>query len=227
MDGPGGFPGTGGGRGGGEPADTTRLYGLLGVDKGASDADIAKAWRNLARTHHPDKGGDPEKFKEIARAYEVLGDPDKRAEYDASGEEGLPAPPPGRRRRKTKDVVQPLKVTLEQLYAGATKKMAVTRTVIDRKKGVTECRACGGRGVKVEVVRMGPLVQQMRSACEACGGQGRSFGTANEREVLEVVIQKGAMDGHKIPFREMADERPGADTGDVIFVCNQQEHPMF
>jgi DnaJ-class molecular chaperone len=44
---------------------------------------------------------------------------------------------------------------------------------------------------------------------------------------LDVVIQKGAMDGHKIPFREMADEHPDADTGDVIFVCKQQEHALF
>merc|ERR1712032_531194 len=60
-----------------------------------------------------------------------------------------------------------------------------------------------------------------------CGGQGRSFTTKKEREVLDVMIQKGSMDGHKIPFREMADEHPDADTGDVVFVCKQQEHPIF
>lgn len=50
---------------------------------------------------------------------------------------------------------------------------------------------------------------------------------SREREVLEVVIQKGAMDGHKILFREKADDHPDADTGDVIFVCTVQEHPIF
>merc|ERR1719148_401631 len=86
---------------------------------------------------------------------------------------------------------------------------------------------CSGRGVKVQVVRMGPMIQQMQSACDACGGQGKSFKTKQDREVLEVMIQKGAPDGHKIVFREMADEHPDADTGDVNFVLKQQEHAEF
>merc|ERR1719222_423793 len=71
------------------------------------------------------------------------------------------------------------------------------------------------------------MIQQMQSQCHSCGGQGKSFTTKQGREILEVHIQKGAPDGHKIPFREMADEHPEADTGDVIFVCKQQEHPVF
>jgi DnaJ-class molecular chaperone len=134
---------------------------------------------------------------------------------------------PSRRRQKTKDVVQPLKVSLEQLYNGTTKKMAITRQVIDKKKGVKECRSCNGTGMKIETIRMGPMIQQMQSHCAECNGQGRTFTTKQEREVLEVAIQKGAMDGHKIPFREMADEHPEADTGDVIFICKQQEHAVF
>merc|ERR1719322_328458 len=71
------------------------------------------------------------------------------------------------------------------------------------------------------------MIQQMQSACGACGGQGKSFKTKQEREVLEVHVQKGAPDGHKIVFREMADEHPDADTGDVLFVVKQQEHKDF
>uniref|UniRef100_A0A7S4QK33 J domain-containing protein n=1 Tax=Alexandrium monilatum TaxID=311494 RepID=A0A7S4QK33_9DINO len=244
MDGPPG--GKGGGRG--KPADTTKFYKLLDVDKNASEADIKKAYRKLAVKHHPDKGGDPEKFKEITRAYEVLSDSDKRAKYDRFGEEGLDGDGGGdptdifdaffggggrrgggggRRRQKTKDVVQPLKCTLEQLYNGQTKKMAITRQVIDKQKGVVTCSDCDGRGVKVEVIRMGPMIQQMQSACGSCGGNGKSFKTKQEREVLEVHIQKGSPDGHKLTFREMADEHPDADTGDVIFVIKQQEHKEF
>jgi len=99
--------------------------------------------------------------------------------------------------------------------------------VIDKKKGVQECSACDGRGVKVQVVRMGPMIQQMQSACNACGGQGKSFKTKSEREVLEVHIQKGAPDNHKVTFREMADESPDADTGDVNFILKQQPHNIF
>jgi len=237
--------GKGGGRG--KKADTTKFYKTLDVEKDASDAEIKKAYRKLAVKHHPDKGGDPEKFKEITRAYEVLSDSDKRAKYDRFGEEGLENDGGGdagdifeaffggggrrgggaKKRQKTKDVVQNLKVTLEQMYAGATKKMAITRQVIDKKKGVSECRICDGRGVKIEVIRMGPMIQQMQAPCDNCGGQGKSFSMKQEREVLEVHIQKGSPDGHKVPFREMADEHPDADAGDVIFVLKQQEHADF
>merc|ERR1719261_1566346 len=238
----------GGGRRGSRNVDTTKFYKLLEVDKNASEPEIKKAYRKLAVKHHPDKGGDPEKFKEITRAYEVLSDSDKRAKYDRGGEDALDGDggDPSdifesffgggggggrrgsqRRRQKTKDVQQPLKVTLEQLYNGQTKKMAITRQIIDKKKGVQSCSDCGGRGVKVETVRMGPMIQQMQSACGACGGQGKSFKTKQEREVLEVHIQKGSPDNHKVVFREMADEHPDADTGDVVFVLKQQEHAVF
>merc|ERR1719412_2833025 len=230
MDG-GGMPGGRGGRSS-KNADTTAFYKTLEAEKGASEPEIKKAYRKLAVKHHPDKGGDPEKFKEITRAYEVLSDPEKRRIYDERGEEGLEGGGGrggggGRRRQKTKDVMQPLKVTLEQLYSGATKKMAITRQVIDKKKGVQECRECDGRGVTVEVIRMGPMIQQMQSSCSHCGGQGKSFRTKQEREVLEVHVQKGSPDNHKVVFREMADEHPDADAGDVVFVLKQQEHAEF
>jgi DnaJ homolog subfamily A member 2 len=246
---PGGFPGMGdkGGGRGSKNADTTKFYKLLEVEKNATQDEIKKAYRKLAVKHHPDKGGDPEKFKEITRAYEVLSDAEKRSKYDRFGEAGIENDGGGdpsdifeaffggggrggggsRKRQKTKDVVQPLKVTLEQLYMGTTKKMAITRQVIDKQKGVKECRSCDGRGVKVEVIRMGPMIQQMQSACRDCGGQGRSFQTKQEREVLEVHVQKGSPDGHKVVFREMADEHPDADAGDVVFVLKQQEHADF
>lgn len=245
FDGMGGPPG--GGRRSSKPVDNTKFYRLLEVEKNAGDTEIKKAYRKLAIKHHPDKGGDPEKFKEITRAYEVLSDREKREKYDRGGEEALdgdggtdasdifsqmfggggPRGGGGSRRKKTKDVVQPVKATLEQIYNGQTKKMAITRKVIDKAKGVQRCSNCDGRGVKVETIRMGPMIQQMQSACNACGGEGKSFKTKQEREVLEVHIQKGSPNDHKIQFREMADEQPDCDTGDVIFVVKEQEHEVF
>ncbi len=63
-------------------------YKVLGVEKTANKAEIKKAYRNLAKKHHPDKGGDAEKFKEINEAYEVLSDDKKRAQYDQFGSAG-------------------------------------------------------------------------------------------------------------------------------------------
>ncbi len=61
-------------------------YQILGVSKGASQEEIKKAFRRLAHEHHPDKhGGSDAKFKEINEAYQVLGNPDKRKQYDQFG----------------------------------------------------------------------------------------------------------------------------------------------
>ena len=94
---------------GGAPEDYTYImakdyYGLLGVSKTASDEEIKSAYRKLAKKYHPDlystaseseKKAAEEKFKEINHAYSVLSDPDKRAAFDAYGDENGPAPGQG------------------------------------------------------------------------------------------------------------------------------------
>ena len=61
------------------------LYERLGLSRGADAAEIKKAYRKASLQHHPDKGGDPEKFKEIQHAYEVLSDDARKTRYDATG----------------------------------------------------------------------------------------------------------------------------------------------
>ena len=65
---------------------SSSLYDDLGIKKGADSSEVKKAFMKLAKTHHPDKGGDAEEFKKIQRAYEVLSDDDKRQMYDMTGQ---------------------------------------------------------------------------------------------------------------------------------------------
>jgi len=58
------------------------FYDDLGIKKDATPDQIKEAYRELAKKHHPDKGGDPEMFKKVSHAYSVLSDADKRARYD-------------------------------------------------------------------------------------------------------------------------------------------------
>ena len=69
--------------------DTTKYYEIIGVSKSATTDEVKKAFRKAALKAHPDKGGDPEKFKEMTVAYEVLCDPEKRKLYDKYGEDGV------------------------------------------------------------------------------------------------------------------------------------------
>jgi molecular chaperone DnaJ len=76
------------------------FYQILGVAKGASDDEIKKSFRRLAHEHHPDKGGDPAKFKDINEAYQVLSNKEKRKVYDQFGsaafeQGGAPGGPSG------------------------------------------------------------------------------------------------------------------------------------
>lgn len=64
-------------------------YKILGVERGATPDDIKTAYRKLANKHHPDRGGDTQKFQQIQQAYDTLSDPEKRARHDFPGSGGF------------------------------------------------------------------------------------------------------------------------------------------
>ena len=200
----GGFGGHEGHRAPQKEVDTSKLYEVLGVSKNADTKVIKKAYRKLAMKYHPDKGGDPEKFKEINAAHEILSQPDKREIYDREGLEGLREGGGsgnmgdifemffGRGGRKggstrkekaqLKPTVKKINVDLEHIYGGHMKHIIVDRKVVcagcDGKggKNINTCGACKGRGVVVRMVQLGPgMYSQSQSACGKCNGEGKVF----------------------------------------------------
>merc|ERR1712018_96903 len=191
----------------------TKYYDILGVSPTATEAELKKSYRKLALKYHPDKNPDAgDKFKEISMAYEVLSDSKKRAIYDEHGEQGIkeggggggahspmdifnmffggggfPGGGGGRSSNKSKPIVHKLGVSLEELYNGKTRKLAVTREICCEKcngKGgskVEKCQSCRGSGIKVTTKQIGPgMIQQMQSPCDSCGSQGEVISEAHK-----------------------------------------------
>eukprot|EP01112_Ceratiomyxa_fruticulosa_P001467 TRINITY_DN1160_c0_g1_i2.p1 TRINITY_DN1160_c0_g1~~TRINITY_DN1160_c0_g1_i2.p1 ORF type:complete len:370 (+),score=77.55 TRINITY_DN1160_c0_g1_i2:183-1292(+) len=143
-------------------------YALLGLSRSASPSEIKKAYRKLSLQYHPDKNPGPEnekKFVELANAYEVLSDPDKRRTYDQYGEEGLKQQGGGggftnpfdifasfggfkfqqggganSMQQRGPDVEVDLECTLKDLYLGRTFKVAHKKQQL--------CTHCRGTGAK-------------------------------------------------------------------------------
>jgi molecular chaperone DnaJ len=163
----------------------TDYYDVLGVPRDADESQIKRAYRQLARVHHPDVAADKSsaehKFKEINEAYEVLSDPQKRANYDRYGSAGGPGDPGGgfggegfgdifdmffsaarggaQPRRsgpaRGSDLRYDIEITLEEAFAGTQREISFNH--------LATCATCKGSGAEP-----GTLVV----ACDRCGGAG-------------------------------------------------------
>lgn len=185
-------------------------YDILGVSKSATQEEIKKAFRKKAIEHHPDKGGDETKFKEISEAYDVLSDESKRVDYDRYGKNNANNPFSrggghgfnmddifsqfgdmfgggfGRNnhqhppRRKGGDLRVQIQVNLEEILFGTTKKVKYKR-----QKPCTPCNGKGGSGKKT---------------CTSCNGFGRRnvtqqtpFGVINSTQLCSVCSGTGGV----------------------------------
>ncbi len=225
-------------------------YSVLGISRDAQDTDVKKAYRKLAMKHHPDKGGDPEQFKKIQGAYDILSDPQKRQNFDQFGvADGPPqggfnpndifsqmfggafGGPRGPVRRA--DANHELSITLEEAYRGTRKNMKITLSKpcwTCQKK----CPACQGRGQVF--MSMGPM--QFAQPCTSCNAQGHNFkgcgecqhsGRKTENLNLEIKIPMGIQSGNVITARGLGEQAQTRDEepGDLHFHIKIKDHPEF
>lgn len=231
-------------------------YEALGLQRGASEAEIKKAYRQLALRLHPDKPtGDAEKFKKVQGAYDILSDPQKRENYDRFGSAdgpqmgaggfpgGFPPDlfaqmfggsfggPRGPVRRA--DHNHELKVSFEESYRGTTKNLKITLTK-PCFKCQSKCPQCRGRG-QIQV-QMGPMA--FSQPCPACGGRGRESSGCQECNFkskkfeplnLELKIPKGIQTGNTLVARGLGEQPqvPDEEPGDLIFTIRVLDHPEF
>lgn len=152
-------------------------------------------------------------------------------------------------RQKARDMTHNLTVELSDLYKGKEVKLKIQRDAMcsacDGSGGLDgakeeECSTCNGRGARMMMRQIGPgMVQQMQIPCQDCKGQGKFFPsgrtckectgskTKKESKVLELHIEKGMKNGQRITMRGEAGYTPGAESGDIVFVIECKQHPVF
>jgi DnaJ family protein A protein 2 len=233
----------------------TDYYNILGISKNASNEDIKNAYRRLARTHHPDKGGDKDKFQKIQEAYETLSNSDKRNQYDnpiQSDFENMfpfgfdhPFFKHHREQRqsnivKKNDHIYTCKITLNEVFFGTTKKLKVHKNLLC-KKCILNCIHCNGTGTSTKHIQMGPFTQVIQQTCTACKGNGKtndkskqcescnSKGVIIEEKIFEIQIEQGIENGKKFIFDGWGEQavKENEKSGDFIVVILIDEHPVF
>lgn len=221
------------------------FYAVLGVSKDASEADIKKAYRKLARTHHPDQNpGDAaaeKRFKEISEAYDVLSDPKDRQEYDAlramGGGGARFTAPGGSGAGGFEDV-------FGDMFGGGagpgsfrTSSGAGGPDLSDlfgafAGGGFGGAQGFGGpQGFGGGYGQPRPTKGADRTATTTISFRGAVEGTtvslrAADGETVEVRIPKGIRDGQKVRARGKGS--PGtAGRGDLMVTVQVREHPFF
>jgi len=216
------------------PVEFRDYYETLGVARDASQSDIKKAFRKLAREHHPDTAKDKktaeEKFKQISEAYEVLSDPEKRQKYNELGANwqqgaGFP-PPPGRHAHRGEEAQEfhfggtGFSDFFEQFFGGGM------------RFGGESARAHQAgprRGSDIEGDILITLDEAMHGSTRPISLQTLNPQTGQpETHEFQVRIAPGARDGQtiRVPGKGGAG-RDGGGSGDLYLRVRLAAHPDF
>ncbi|UKA62489.1 DnaJ C-terminal domain-containing protein [Arthrobacter sp. FW306-04-A] len=206
------------------------FYAILGVAKDASDADIKKAYRKLARKYHPDtNSGDAaaeKKFKDISEAYSVLSDAEERQQYDAIRAMGGARFAPGAAGRGG-----PANGGFEDLFGGLFGGGARQPAGAGGIPPEFADLFGGGFGGGQTGFQRAPQKGSDRTASTSISFAGSIHGTTvslreSNGNVIDVKIPAGIRDGQKV--RQRGKGNPGAaGNGDLIITVNVKPHDFF
>ena len=197
-------------------------YEVLGVAKGANEKEIKKAYRKLARTHHPDlRPGDKaseERFKEVASAYDLLSDPEKKAAYDRGEIDASGAPRAERRFYRDYAESGP----------GGARYADPNEFFYDL--GGADVFADLFRGARRDAHKMrGADLQQPVEVdfLDAVNGAQREL-LLQEGRRLKVTIPPGTTDGQTLRLKGQGAPGPGGgSSGDLLLEIKVRSHPQF
>ncbi|KAF6203268.1 hypothetical protein GE061_003686 [Apolygus lucorum] len=242
----------------GRPRMGKDYYKTLGVPKTATSEDLKKAYRKLALEFHPDKNKNPgaeEKFKEIAEAYEVLSDDNKRQVYDRFGEEGLKQGAggrPGSAAGRYSYHGDP-RATFAHVFGGASPFDSIfadffggldpTSSTSQQTRIFIFEDGPGGGGfftsgvgamaqdppVERELlVSLEELAQGVTKSMKITKNVLKTDGTTRkESKVLQVQVKPGWKAGTKVIFPREGDQRRNRVPADIVFIIKDKPHPKF
>jgi len=216
-------------------------YETLGVQETASQEDIKKKYRKLAKENHPDAGGNEELFKKISTAYDVLSDQQKRKQYDHQRQnpfsQGFNVNDMFGSMFNQRNNQPPVHTTNITVSIGVLSSYnAGKHTLNYRRQGKCEpcngsggqkktCNVCNGSGSVVRQFGNGMFVQVVQTACESCSGRGFHFvekcfvcnGNSSTTEIknVDINIPHGIDNGQFLRLSGMGDFRNG-NYGDLI-----------
>jgi DnaJ-class molecular chaperone len=214
------------------------FYQILGVSENASQDEIKKAYRKLAVEHHPDKGGDENKFKKISEAYDTIGDQNKRTQYDNQKRNPFANMGGGgfnpfedmfnqmhtQRKRAVPDKIIEVVVGAVESYKGGEKNITYTRNHncggCNGSGGERiNCTTCGGQGVITQQIGTGLFTQIIRQSCGSCGGRGFSYKTTcgtchgstttSSVETISIKLPNGIDEGQFLRVQGKGDYKDG------------------
>jgi DnaJ-class molecular chaperone len=226
-------------------------YEVLGVSRTATDDQIKKAYRKLARTHHPDVNpGDPgasDRFKELSEAYEVLSDPEKRQRYDSLGENWRTGdnftPPPGWNgggrstggsARAQSRVEYGDLGDLGDLFGNQGGFSDFFESMFGERRSPRAGRNFVTRGSDIEAELPLSLEEAHRGGTRTVVLPGDGEAGAENRRSLEVTIPPGVRDGSVIRLAGQGEPgtAPGvaallSPAGDLLLRVRLLPHPLF